>query len=79
MTTKKIIENCRKNKGYTYKISHISAAKFPFSVVLYANDLILFFIFIDENIEKSQINRGYINKFSYISADCHNLSNLVLN
>ena len=50
MTTKEIIENCRKNKGYTYKITHISAAKCPFSVVLYANDLILFFIFIDENI-----------------------------
>ena len=39
----------QKNKEYTYKITHISAAKCPFSVVLYANDLI-FFIFIDENI-----------------------------
>ena len=65
------------------KITHISAAKCPFSVILYANDRILFFIFIDENIcnfrKKTQINRGYINKFTYISADCHNLSNLVLN
>ena len=40
----------QKNKGYTYKITHISATKCPFSVVLYANDLIIFFIFIDENI-----------------------------
>ena len=40
----------QKNKGYTYKITHIAAAKCTFSVVLYANDLILFFIFIDENI-----------------------------
>ena len=50
MTTKEIIETCRKIKVYTYKITHISAASCPFSVVLYANDLILFFIFIDENI-----------------------------
>ena len=50
MTTNEIMENCRKNKGYTYKITHISAAKCPVSVVLYANDQILFFIFIDENI-----------------------------
>ena len=42
--------NHRKNKGYTYKITQISAAKCPFSVVLYANDLILFFTSIDENI-----------------------------
>ena len=42
--------NHRKNKGYAYKITQISAAQCPFSVVLYANDLILFFIFIDENI-----------------------------
>ena len=39
----------QKTKEYTYKITHISAAKCPFSVVLYANDL-FFFIFIDENI-----------------------------
>ena len=40
----------QKNKGYTYKITHISAAKCLFSVVLYANILILFFKCIDENI-----------------------------
>ena len=40
----------QKNKVYTYKITHISAAKCPLAVVLYANGLILFFIFIDENI-----------------------------
>ena len=30
----------QKNKGNTYKITHISAAKCPFSVVLYANDIL---------------------------------------
>ena len=40
----------QKNKGYTYKITHISAAKCPFSVVLYVKNLILFFICIDEYI-----------------------------
>ena len=40
----------QKNKQYTYKITHISAAKCPFSVVLYANDLKKIFIFIDENV-----------------------------
>ena len=67
----------QKNKEYTYKISHISAAKCPFSVVLYANDPFLF-IFIDENIGNFRKITDK-NKFTYISADCHNLSNLVLN
>ena len=72
MTTKEIIENCRKNKGYTYKITHISAAKCPFSVALYANDLFIFLNSLMKTLvilEKSQINRDYINKFTYISAD----------
>ena len=63
----------QKNKGYTYKITHISAAKCPFSVVLYANDLFIYFLNSLMKtlviLEKSQINWGYINKFTYISAD----------
>ena len=71
----------QKNKEYTYKITHISAAKCPFSVVLYANDPFFSYSLMKTLVilEKSQINRVYINKFTYISADCHNLSNFVLN
>ena len=46
---KGIHRKLQKKKEYTYKITHISAAKCPFSVVLYANDLNKI-IFIDENI-----------------------------
>ena len=45
-------------------------------MVLYAKDLILFFVYIDANIgnfrKNHRKNRGYTSKFTHISSgDCH--------
>ena len=45
MTTKDIIENCKKIRGI-HTITHISAASCPFSVVLYVNIVYIVYNFI---------------------------------